>query len=166
MGDAARPGAPLGDRDRKPFSGHGGGSVVVGHDRCLTSRTALETAVDLASRLGLHLHVVHTVTLADYGVDPDTEEFEKTRDRKLEDERTAVTEALAGAPVSWSYHEESGDPAAQLARIAEQTDAAYIVVGAAHRGLHLHGPTPKRLLHIQSRPVVVVPAADSHGSDR
>jgi nucleotide-binding universal stress UspA family protein len=133
--------------------------VVVGHDGHAGSEVALAAAVDLAGRIGAHLHVVHAVTLADYGVDPDTEAFEETRDRNLTASRDAIADALAGSPVSWTYHEANGgDPAARLAELAEQTDAAYIVVGASHRRLlHLDGSVSKRLLHLQTRPVVVIP---------
>ena len=139
--------------------------VVVGHDGQATSHTVLVAAVELAQRLGANLHVVHSVTVSDYGVDPDTDAFDETRDRNLAAERDAIADELAGAPVSWTYYEENGDAAASLTRIAEQVDAAYVVVGASHRRLlHLDGSVPKRLLHIQSRPVVVVPEPHNVGA--
>ena len=138
-----------------------GAHVVVGHDGHAGSQVALGVAVDLAGRIGAHLHVVHSVTLADYGIDPDTEAFEETRDRNLAAEREAIADALADTSVGWTHHEERGDPADRLARLADQTGAAYIVVGASHRRLvHLDSSVPRRLLHLQSRPVVVVPDPD------
>jgi nucleotide-binding universal stress UspA family protein len=135
-----------------------GPQIVVGHDGHRAAQAALATAVDLAGHLGAHLHVVHSVTLADYGVDPDIEQFELTRDRNLAAERAAIADALLAAPVTWTYHEERGDPAVRLARLADQLDAAYIVVGATHRAiLHIFGSVPKRLVHCQTRPVIVVP---------
>jgi nucleotide-binding universal stress UspA family protein len=134
--------------------------IVVGHDGHPAANSALAVAVDVAARLGAHLHVVHSVTLADYGIDPDTEQFDAQRDRNLAEEREAITAALAGASVPWTHHEEHGDPAEQLASLATELDAPYIVVGATHRGV-LHnlgsGSVSKRLLHIQQRPVIVVP---------
>src|SRR3954454_21632911 len=108
--------------------------VVVGHDGHAGSEVALAAAVDLAGRIAAHLHVVHAVTLADYGVDPDTEAFEETRDRNLIASRYAVPVAPAGSPSSWTCHEESGgDPPARMAELAEQTGAAYTGVGASLR---------------------------------
>ena len=141
---------------RQPAGAH----LVVGHDGHPAAQAALAAAVDLAVKLRAHLHVVHSVTLADYGIDPDTEEFEEQRDRNLAQEREAVANALVEAPVEWTYHEEDGDPAERLARLATELDAPYIVVGATHRGVLGHlssGSVSKRLLHIQRRPVIVVP---------
>jgi nucleotide-binding universal stress UspA family protein len=103
---------------------------------------------------------VHSVTVEDYGIDPDTEEFEEQHDRNVAREREAIERALAGAGARWTYHEEHGDPAARLAALAEELDAAYIVVGSTHRGM-FHQLTarsvPRRLVQMQSRPVLVVP---------
>lgn len=151
------------DGPNVPAQQHGSGSaaVVVGHDGHPTAQLALAAAVDLAQRINAHVHVVHAVTIADYGIDPDTEAFEETRDRNLTAEREAIADALADASVAWTYHEENGDPAARLAALADQTDAAYIVVGASHRKLlHLEASVPRRLMHMQTRPVVVVPDPD------
>ena len=134
--------------------------IVVGHDGHPAANSALLAAVDIAARLHAHLHVVHSVTIADYGIDPDTEQFETDRDRHLAQERADIEQALAGSAVSWTYHVEHGDPAERLARLATELDAPYIVVGATHRGVLHHlgsGSVPKRLLQIQQRPVIVVP---------
>lgn len=136
----------------------GGLHVVVGHDGHAAARAALGASAELARRIGAHLHVVHSVTVADYGVDPDTDAFEQTRDRNLVHERELIAAALGDAAIGWTYHEERGDPAVRLAHLATELDAAYVVVGATHRGWpHLGGSVPKRLLHLQGRPVVVVP---------
>jgi len=146
-------------RDDADGSGERNGlHVVVGHDGHAGAQAALEAAVELARRINAHLHVVHAVTVADYGVDPDTEEFEKTCDRNLVRERELIGAALSGVGVPWTYHEERGEPAGRLTALAAELEADYIVVGATHRGLvHLGGSVPKRLLHMQTRPVVVVP---------
>jgi nucleotide-binding universal stress UspA family protein len=137
--------------------------VVVGHDGRPAARAALDAALELAECLGAHLHVVHSVTVADYGVDPDIEAFEQVRDRNLAEERAAIVAALAGRSIRWTYHEEQGDPAERLARLADEVGARYIVVGATHRALlHVGGSVPKRLLHIQGRPVLVVPEPARH----
>jgi nucleotide-binding universal stress UspA family protein len=146
------------DESPQPTGKH----VVVGHDGHSAAQAALDVAVELAAGLDAHLHVVHSVTLADFGIDPETDEFVKQRDRNLAEERDAISDALVDAPIGWTYHEEDGDPADRLAELATELDAPYIVVGATHRGLHLSsGSVPKRLLHIQQRPVVVVPEPPS-----
>ena len=138
----------------------GGTALVVGHDGHPAGDRALTTAVDLAGKLGAHLHVVHSVTLEDYGVDPDTDAFEQARDRNVAAERERIATVLADSSVTWTYHEERGEPATCLARLARNVDAVFIVVGASHRGLFRHamsGAVSKHLLHDQDRPVLVVP---------
>jgi nucleotide-binding universal stress UspA family protein len=136
--------------------------LVVGHDGHPASDSALNVAVELAERLGAHLHVVHSVTTDDSGIDPDIEEWEQAKDRNIRNERKRITDALAGLPVRWTYHEERGEPARRLAHLATEVDAQFIVVGATHRGLLHHlasGSVSGRLLHTQGRPVLVVPEA-------
>lgn len=134
--------------------------VVAGHDGHPAADAALDVAVDLATRLGAELHVVHSITIEDYGVDPDSEEFEDQHDRNVAQERETIERRLAGTEVAWTYHEEHGDPAARLAALADQLDALLIVVGSTHRGM-FHQLTarsvPRRLVQMQKRPVVVVP---------
>jgi nucleotide-binding universal stress UspA family protein len=133
--------------------------VVVGHDGHRAAQAALAAAVELAVRIGAPLHVVHSVTLADYGVDPDAGELEADCERNLALERESIAAALEGSDVPWTYHEEHGEPADRIAELAESVDASYIVVGATHRGLValIGGSVSKRLVRLQSRPVVVVP---------
>jgi nucleotide-binding universal stress UspA family protein len=137
-------------------------SLVVGHDGTAASDAALVTAIDLAHRLGAQLHVVHSVTLDDYGVDPDTDAYEQQLSENIAHERTRIADAFAGSTVSWTYHQDRGDPARQIAHLAAEVDAYSIIVGATHSGpLHhlLAGDAvSKRLLRAQQRPVVVVPA--------
>lgn len=146
--------------------------LVVGHDGHPASDAALAMTIDLAERLGAHVHVVHSVTVEDYGIDPDTEEFEEQRDRNLTRERDAIDAALAAPRVAWTYHQEHGDPAGRLAELAEQLAAPFIVVGASHRGVLRHlleGSVPKRLLRLQHLPVLVVPepaSSPSHPAGR
>ncbi len=141
--------------------GRGPVALVVGHDTQQASAAALATAIDLAQRLGAHLHVVHSVTIDDYGVDPDTEAFEQERDRRLAVERKVIAAALADTGLAWTYHEERGDPSGRLANLAEYVDADLIVVGATKPGMlhHLLGgeSVPNRLVKVQHRPVVIVP---------
>lgn len=134
--------------------------LVVGHDGHPAADAALAVAIDLATRLGAELHVVHCVTVEDYGIDPDTEQFERERDRNVARERSSIEQVLRGASVAWAYHEEGGEPAARLAALADELGAPFIVVGATHRGVFHQltgGSVSRRLLHMQQRPVLVVP---------
>jgi nucleotide-binding universal stress UspA family protein len=139
-------------------------ALVVGHDGHPASNAALSAAIDLARRLDAHLHIVHSVTLDDYGIDPDAETFEQECDRNLADEREAISNTLVGTAVRWTYHEERGDPASRLTQLASDVDAAFIIVGASSPGMLHHlfeGSVPKRLLHHQGHPIVVVPPASN-----
>lgn len=135
--------------------------VVVGHDRHAAGIAALQVAADLARRLGAHLHVMHSITLDDYGIDPDSAGFEAEYERSRRAEHDALETDLRDAGIEWTYHEQRGDPAHALARLAAELDALYIVVGATHGGgiRHLVGgeSVPKRLLRHQHRPVLIVP---------
>jgi nucleotide-binding universal stress UspA family protein len=137
--------------------------LVLGHDGHPAAQAALRCALGLARRMNAEIHVLHSITLEDYGIDPDLEAFDQDCVRSLAAERRQVASALADSSVTWSYHEKRGDPATQLARYAADSNAAMIIVGATHRHLipHLAGggnSVAKRLLHCQDRPVLVVPA--------
>jgi nucleotide-binding universal stress UspA family protein len=136
-------------------------AVVVGHDRRAAGLAALRAAVALATRLRAELHVVHSITVEDYGIDPDNDDFDAQCARNRAGERDDIAATMRGTGLSWTYHEQRGDPAKALAGLADKVDAAYIVVGATHPGAlhHLVGgeSVAKRLLRHQHRPVLVVP---------
>jgi nucleotide-binding universal stress UspA family protein len=138
-------------------------ALVVGHDgRHSASEDALRYAIQLATRLNAHLHVMHSVTLDDYGIDPDTAAFEQECARNLQLERRNISAMFEKTDVEWTYHEERGEPAGRLAELAASFNAACIIVGSnPHgmvRGLLGADSVPKWLLHHQPRPVLVVPA--------
>jgi nucleotide-binding universal stress UspA family protein len=140
-------------------------ALVAGHDGTAASTAALATGIELAHLLNARIHIVHIITIDDYGIDPDSDEFERTRDRNVAHERSTITDTLTRTDIAWTYHEERGDPAHQLASLAAEVDASFIIVGATSRGmLHtlLSGSVPNRLLHVQGRPVIVVPAVSDH----
>jgi nucleotide-binding universal stress UspA family protein len=136
-------------------------AIVVGHDNHPAARAALETAIALARRLPARLLVLHSTTLDDYSIDPDGDDFEADRDRALARERKQITDLLHDTDLLWTYHEQHGDPARALARLADDVGAAYLVVGAPHSGAlrHLLGgdSVVNHLLKSQQRPVLVVP---------
>ena len=95
--------------------------------------------------------------------DPDLPEVEdETFDPELADHIRSV---LAGRGIPYSLQQLAGDPAWSLARLADELDARYIVVGTREAGLRgslrefFNGSVAAHLTHRQKRPVVVVPLA-------
>jgi nucleotide-binding universal stress UspA family protein len=136
-------------------------ALVAGYDRHPAARAALDTAIALAAELKAELHVVHSSTLDDFGIDPDCDQFEAEHARALADERAEVTRLLGDSGLVWTYHEKHGDPSQALAELADRVDARMIVVGATHAGRIRHAlggeSVAKRLLRCQQRPLLVVP---------
>ena len=104
---------------------------------------------------------MHSITLDDYGIDPDSPGFDDEYERSIQAEHDALDNDLRDAGIRWTYHEQRGDPAHALSELAGELDALCIVVGATHGGglRHLVGgeSVPKRLLRHQHRPVLIVP---------
>lgn len=88
--------------------------------------------------------------------DEQVEEF----DPALRDSIAAILDPLG---VRWSTRALAGGAAQELSRLADQLDAAMIVVGTRERGMRgsLHeffsGSVAVQLAHRQHRPVVVIP---------
>jgi nucleotide-binding universal stress UspA family protein len=78
--------------------------------------------------------------------------------------REAAEEHLAG--VEWTFRSLVGDPASALKALADEVDAAVIVVGTRRRGFgetvreFFTGSVAARLAHRQHRPVLVVPTQE------
>ncbi|AXH97361.1 universal stress protein [Ornithinimicrobium avium] len=78
---------------------------------------------------------------------------------------TMLSEHLRGLDVRWSVRALAGGPARELARLADELDAAMIVVGTREAGLReslrelVNGSVAAHLAHRQHRPVLVVPLA-------
>lgn len=141
---------------------HPAAALVVGFDSRPESAGALAAAADLAGRLGAVLHVVHAVDFGDYPVDPEGADWEDGARTTLDAEREAVSAALAGRDLSWTFRAWRGDPTAALLRAAEEADALMIVVGTRGEGWrgaleHLLAPSvPHRIISRGHRPVLVV----------
>jgi nucleotide-binding universal stress UspA family protein len=137
--------------------------LVVGHCRSPGSRDVLDVAGDLAGRLGAVVQVVHAISLDDYPVDPDADDWEAQATRVLQDQRAEVEAALNGVVPGWSYHAARGDPVDLLATVAEEHDALMIVVGARGHGAGaalarlLNRSVSRAVIGRQRRPVLVVP---------
>lgn len=94
-------------------------------------------------------------------IDPDDpEERHETFDAPLRIQVDAILKPLG---VAWTPRAMAGDPALQLAHVADEVDARMIVVGTRRPGRwgsmreFLNGSVAAHLAHRQHRPVVVVP---------
>lgn len=135
-------------------------SVVLGYDESPGADRALETAITVARRLDEPLVLV-------YGAAPPGrlgEEFRSHLQALEELGRHAVQHALEVAAARGVRAEVvvlPVKPVDALLEAAETHDATLIVVGSYGesplRGALL-GSTPHRLLHLSTRPVLVVPA--------
>lgn len=165
---------PAGERATSPFGvplppDLRSGPVVVGVDDVAACGRPLRAAVFLARSLGRPVVAVHVrrraVPLVE-GYVPIPEEVEL--DESAEDAVEASLSAdLASSGemtnLSWELVSTSGDAAAELIRIAEERDAACLVVGKRHSGFaqFLHriasGSVSHAVVSSQKFPVMVVP---------
>ncbi|QGH69757.1 universal stress protein [Pseudactinotalea sp. HY158] len=102
-------------------------------------------------------------------IDPDSAESDVAEiDPGLRD---SIASALRGSRVRWSLRALAGGAARELARLADELDAAMIVVGTREAGLRgsLHsffsGSVAVQLAHHQHRPLVVIPLNPVSGED-
>jgi nucleotide-binding universal stress UspA family protein len=153
-----------------------GPTVVLGVTQGQPESVVLQAA-KFAARFDAELVCVHVDTtrymvealadgtIAAFPLDPDIpdlmpEAFDPEFELHLE-------QVLSSAPVAveWSVREVAGEPAQEISRVAEERDAALIVVGARQPGLRagmrefFAGSVAVHLAHRQSRPVVVIPTS-------
>lgn len=139
--------------------------LVVGHCRSRGSVDVLRVAGDLACRLDAVVHVVHAISLDDYPIDPDADDWEDQAARELEHQSAEVKAALNGVVPGWSYHAARGDPVHLLATVAEEHDALMIILGTRGEGAAatlsrlLNRSVSRAVIGRQHRPVLVVPSA-------
>jgi nucleotide-binding universal stress UspA family protein len=143
----------------------GPGGIVVGVDGTQTSLRALAYAAGLARRQCVPLMVVHvrqplrTPVAMSGWVDAGIVAAEAEAQNDMEDEVRAqvcadVSAWGCGARVSI----RNGSPVAELRRVAGQTGAEMIVVGASEGLRHrLFGSLGRRLLRGKPCPVTIVP---------
>lgn len=100
-------------------------------------------------------------TVVSMPIDPDlADEAVERFDPEL---RSSIATVLEDRGVLWSVRALAGGPAQELARLADELDAAMIVVGTREPGIKgsLHeffsGSVAAQLAHRQHRPIVVVP---------
>jgi nucleotide-binding universal stress UspA family protein len=134
--------------------------IVVGYDGTEGAKAALEKAVELGKRLGEGLTVVFGFDANPVGGEA-LDYWDAVRQHGQEVLESALKEAgSAGVEVESLVAEKA--PSAALAEIADERDASMIVVGShGERPIQavILGSTPHRLLHLSSRPVLVVRAA-------
>lgn len=113
-------------------------------------------------------YVDGTVVALPYDPDlPETEEA--TFDPELEQH---IRRVLDGRGIPYTLQQLAGDPAWSLARLADEMDARYIVVGTREAGLRgsvrefFNGSVAVHLAHRQHRPVLVVPLNPIPGSQK
>lgn len=141
----------------------GAALIVVGIDASEASPHALAYAAGAARRMHATLVVAYIRSLAtsayltslapmgaDVTIELATEQITAARD--------LATEVLHDLPLSWSFTVRCGDPAVELARLADDNNADSLVVGRSSSRLHrLTGSTAARLLRRTRCPVTVVP---------
>ena len=142
------------------FGTDGPSLILVGVDGSRTSLRAAAYAGGLARRQGARLLAVYVsripagASAAPGGAAVMSETFEQIADelKQLMLSRTAETGIAA------EFRSVRGDPLAQLTRIAEETRADALVIGASeHLGHKIVGSLATRLVRAGKWPVTVVP---------
>ncbi|WP_427015807.1 universal stress protein [Pseudarthrobacter sp. P1] len=165
---------PAATGSNRPTEGSGGpivAGVSPGQHAVVRRRAA-----DLAAALGVELVCAYVDVTTFLVPEPDDGAHGGTNallsgPTKIRDDAenaAAGLEALLAAeldplPLKWSFRVLEGEPARALGRLAEELDAAMIVVGTREHSLGarfeelLIGSVAVHLTHRQGRPVLVVP---------
>jgi nucleotide-binding universal stress UspA family protein len=153
------------------------GPIVVGTDGSEVSRLALEEAASIAtgSRQTVVVVFVRHAPLAALGVLATAGHGAGVLQEALNtDESLAEAQSIAileSASVCWRFEVRTGEPAAELMRVATEFDADTIVVAGRHHGAlggFAHGSVSMQLLHRWNRSLFVIhprPATDSASAD-
>ena len=136
-------------------------TIVVGYDGTEGADAALEEGLRLATGIGAGLVIAFAykkVVVGGESADLDREVGDVAAGKLA-----VAAERAAAAGVEARTEFVEGPPAEVLCDLADADDARYIVVGSyGERPLRgvLVGATPYKLVHLSSRPVVVVRAPD------
>ena len=84
--------------------------LVVGHCRTRGSKDVLEVARDLARRMGAVVHVVHAISLDDYPVDPDADDWEAQAAQVLAGQRAEVGDSSHRRGAGMELRRRAGGP--------------------------------------------------------
>ena len=130
--------------------------VVVGYDGSDSSKAALELAKEISQLRGEKLIVAFAYQL-NHAIG-EIGDYHHALQALGEDRLREAAGLVEGVEVEAVIMEEA--PAKALSDLADAHDARLIVVGTrGERPLHgaLIGSTPQKLLHLSTRPVLVVP---------
>ncbi len=136
-------------------------ALIVGYDDSKCARAALEAAIGLSGSTGDRIVIAFGYEPGGYGEEHGAHREEV---RKFGERATAAAiERAAQVGVDAELALIAERPVEALLSLAEQHDARAIVVGT--HGEHplrgaILGSTPHKLLHVSSRPVLVVPVAE------
>jgi nucleotide-binding universal stress UspA family protein len=146
--------------------------ILVGTDFSETSLFALDHAVDLAARLGASVLVVHALEVPLYAY-PDAG-MRRLADvdvpflRAAEESLAAAVAARRSRGVPLEGIVRKGAPWKVIEAVAEERDAAYVVVGTHGRSAlprMLLGSVAERVVRTCNRPVLVVHGPALHGKE-
>ncbi|MDQ2848411.1 MAG: universal stress protein [Actinomycetota bacterium] len=171
---AAAPVPPLPDR---PQNSHGltippdlaSGPVVVGVDEATTCGRPLRAAVFLSQALDRPLLLVHVrrrsmPMIEGYVPVPEESGVGEQAEDEVESELVAsLKDSPDLAGIKWELVSVVGDAAAELTRVAQERDAACVVVGKRHTGFAelVHriasGSISRAMVAANKWPVLVVP---------
>lgn len=140
--------------------------IVVGFDGSEASRRALDFAVSRAKAQGESILIAHVLEWSPYSflTPTELEERHRRRNEELERAETAIITPVvksvedAGVPVSTALR--YGHIAETLCKIAEEEDAALIMIGRmGHSGLssRIFGSVAGTLAQVAPVPVTIVP---------
>lgn len=175
--ESARTTTPIAPGPERPQNSHGltippdlaAGPVVVGVDEATTCGRPLRAAVFLSQALDRPLLLVHVrrrsmPMIEGYvPVPEDTVAGERAEDEVESELVASLNDSPDLAGVTWELVSTIGDAAAELTRVAQQRDAACVVVGKRHRGFAelLHriasGSISRAMVAANKWPVLVVP---------
>lgn len=145
-----------------------------------TAPLVLREATDLAAALGTEVLAVHVDpsrrvvarhpdgTVDSVPIDPDADDQPDTR---AADTLRQLVESRADSSATVTLVTTAGDPAEEIARLAEHVHARMIVVGTRKPGLAHHvaefftGSVAAQLAHQQPRPVLVIPTTPGSFKD-
>ena len=137
--------------------------ILVGVDDSTTSLRAASYAAGLARRQGASVTIVYVAPIVSLGAatpgGADLAAAQRLATHQLAaDMRRRAGEASRELGISITFIAAEGDPYTELSRIADQTRADAVVVGAsAHAGHRLIGSLAVRLVRAGRWPVTVVP---------
>ncbi len=141
--------------------------IVVGIDGSTGSDAAVEWAIDEAAAIGAEIiavHVIRPLLRQTFGA-PAADTFPHGSDRVPSHQRSRVAEDFVGplttSGIAHRILTVQGHPATEILRVADDENAALIVVGNALHSTMAEiflGSVAHELTHHAKRPLVIVPA--------